>query len=145
MSHLFLFFPSHLILLAQSRSRVRLCVILWTATRQAPLSMGFSRQEYWSGLPFSSPRDLPNLGIESWSLALQADSLPSESPGKPMKLLAQCLANSKYYYRIIFVKVTSWFSLSISKIAKQLSIQLLKSDFQIFALIILTSSPLTTI
>ena len=78
------------------------------------LSMGFSRQEYWSGLPFSSPKDLPNLGIESWSPALQVDSLPSASPGKPMKLLAQCLANSKYYYRIIFVKVTSWFSLSVS-------------------------------
>ena len=98
----------------KSLSRVRLFVTPWTVAHQAPLSMGFSRQEYRSGLPFSSPGDLPNLGIESWSPALQVDSLPSESPGKPMKLLAQCLANSKYYYRIIFVKVTSWFSLSIS-------------------------------
>ena len=44
---------------------------------------GFSRQEYWSGSPFPSPRDLPNPGIEPWSLALQANSLPSEPPGKP--------------------------------------------------------------
>ena len=46
------------------------------------LSMGFSRQEYWSGLPFPSPRDLPDPGIKLWSPALQADSLPSEPPGK---------------------------------------------------------------
>ena len=51
----------------------------------APLSMEFSRQEYWSGLPFPSPGDLPNSGIEPRSPALQADSLPSESPGKPEK------------------------------------------------------------
>ena len=52
-------------------------------TRQAPLSMRFSRQEYWSGLPFSSPGDLPNLGIEPRSPALQADSLPAELRGSP--------------------------------------------------------------
>ena len=46
-----------------------------TVARQAPLSMGFSRQEYWSGLPFPSPEDLPNPGMEPWSPALQADSL----------------------------------------------------------------------
>ena len=50
---------------------------------QAPLSMDFSRQEYWSGLPFTSPGNLPNPGIKPGSLALQADSLPSEPPGKP--------------------------------------------------------------
>ena len=59
-------------------SRVQLLVTLWTVVRQAPLSMGFSRQEYWSGLPFPSPGDLPNPGIEPGSPALQADSLPSE-------------------------------------------------------------------
>ena len=52
--------------------------ILWTAAFQAPLSMGFSRQEYWSGLPFSSPGDLPDPGIEPGSPALQADDLPTE-------------------------------------------------------------------
>ena len=51
-----------------------------------PLSMGFSRQEYWSGLPFSSPGDLPDPGIELKSLALQADSLPNRIKGKPMPL-----------------------------------------------------------
>ena len=53
----------------------------WTVALQAPLSMGFSRQEYWSGLPFSSPGDLSNPGIGPRSPALQADSLPSEPPG----------------------------------------------------------------
>ena len=55
----------------------------WTVACQAPLSMGFSRQEYWSGLPFPFPGDLPNPGIELMSPALQADSLLSEPPGKP--------------------------------------------------------------
>ena len=50
---------------------------------QVPLSMGFSRQEYWSGLPFPSPEDLPAPGIEPWSPALQADSLPFELQGNP--------------------------------------------------------------
>ena len=64
-------------------SRVRLLATPWTVAYQAPLSMGFSRQEYWSGLPFPSPGDLPDPGIESRSPALQADALPSELPGKP--------------------------------------------------------------
>jgi len=55
----------------------------WTAAHQAPLSMGFSRQECWSGLPFPSPRDIPGPGMEPGSPALQADSLPSELQGKP--------------------------------------------------------------
>ena len=56
----------------------------WTVARQAPLSMGFSRQEYWSGLPFPSPGDLPNPGIEPISPALQADSLPLSHQGSPV-------------------------------------------------------------
>ena len=52
----------------------------WTVAHQAPLSMGFPRQEYWSGLPFPSPGDLPNPGIELGSPALQADSLLTELP-----------------------------------------------------------------
>ena len=51
---------------------------------QAPPSMGFSRQEYWSGLPFPSPGDLPDPGIEPGSPALEADTLTSELPGKPL-------------------------------------------------------------
>ena len=56
-------------------SRVQPFVTPWTVAYQAPLSMGFSRQEYWSGLPFPSPGDLPNPGIEPRSPALQADAL----------------------------------------------------------------------
>ena len=50
----------------------------WTVVRQVPLSMGFSRQEYWGGLPFPSPGDLPDPGIERRSPTLQTDSLPTE-------------------------------------------------------------------
>ena len=57
-----------------------------TAAHQAPLSMGFSRHEYWSGLPFPSPGDLPDPGIEPGSPALQADALPPELLGKPQSL-----------------------------------------------------------
>ena len=66
-----------------SLSRVRLFAIPWTVVYQASLSMGFSRQVYWSGLPFPSLGDPPDPGIEPRSPALQADSLPSEQPGKP--------------------------------------------------------------
>ena len=60
--------------------------VLWTVALQAPLSMGFSRQEHWSGLPSPPPGGLPNPGIECRSPGLQADSLPfSEPPGKPME------------------------------------------------------------
>ena len=55
----------------------------WTVAYQAPPSIGFSRQEYWSGLPFPSPGDLPNPGIEPGSPALQTNTLLSETPGKP--------------------------------------------------------------
>ena len=52
--------------------------------------MEFSRQEYWNGLPFPSPEDLPNPGIEPGSPALQADALPSETPGKPLEARNKC-------------------------------------------------------
>ena len=67
----------------KSLSHVRLFAILWTVAHQAPPPMGFSSQEYWSGLPFPSPGDLPNPGIKPESPALQADALPSQPPGKP--------------------------------------------------------------
>ena len=66
----------------KSLSRVQLFVTPWTVAYQAPQFMEFSRQEYQSGLPFPSPWDLPDLGMESGSPALQADTLPSEPPGK---------------------------------------------------------------
>ena len=66
-------------------SRVWLFETPWTIAYQAPPSMGFSRQEYWSGLPFPSPGDLPNPGIEPRSPSLQADSSPAEPPGKQVE------------------------------------------------------------
>ena len=62
-------------------NRVQLFATPWTVAHQAPPSKGFSRQQYWSGLPFPSPGDLPNPGIEPMSPALQADALTSEPPG----------------------------------------------------------------
>ena len=60
---------------------------------QGPLSMGFPRKDYWSGLPFPAPGDLPNPGIEPVSPALQADSLPTEPLGKPKKVLKGDISN----------------------------------------------------
>ena len=67
-----------------SLSHVQLFATPWTVAHQAPPPMGFSRQEYWSGLPFPYPGDLPDPGIEPRSPTLQADALTSEPPGKPI-------------------------------------------------------------
>ena len=64
----------------------RLFATPWTVAYKVPPSMGFSRQEYWSGLPFPSPGDLPNPGIEPRSPALQVDALPSESESMMISL-----------------------------------------------------------
>ena len=69
---------------SQLLSRVRLFATPWTAALQAPLSMGFSKQGYWSELPFTSPGCLPDPGIEPGSAALLADYLSSEPLGKPI-------------------------------------------------------------
>ena len=77
---------------AKSLQSVRLFATPWTVAHQALLSMGFSKQEYWIGLPFPSPGDLPDRGIEPHpgiepgSPALQADSLSSEPPGKSREI-----------------------------------------------------------
>ena len=68
----------------KSFSRVGLFATPWTVSHQAPVFMEFSRQEYWSGLPFPSPGDLPDPGIEPGSPALEADALPSEPQGSPI-------------------------------------------------------------
>ena len=68
----------------KSLSHVRLFPTLWTLTCQAPPSMGFSMQEYWNGLTFPSPGDLPAPGIEPRSPALQADALPTELRGSSL-------------------------------------------------------------
>ena len=76
----------YIVLEVKSLSHVQLFATPWTVPYQAPPSMEFSRQEYWSGLPFPSPGDLPNPGIKLGSPALQTDALLSEPPGKPHKI-----------------------------------------------------------
>ena len=74
---------------------------------QAPLSMEFSRREYWHGLPFPSPGDLPDSGIKPRSLALQADSLPSEPPGKPITYKHMhrqtCIDRDRHFPRLLLL------------------------------------------
>ena len=70
-------------IVAEGLSRAWLFVIPWTVARQAPQSIGFTRQEYWSGLPIPFPGNLPHPEIKLRSAALQADSLLTEPPGKP--------------------------------------------------------------
>ena len=74
--------PIRVIVVLVTQSYSTLCDPAITVTRQAPLSLEFSRQEYWSGLPFPTPGDLSDLGIEHESPTFQEDSLPSEPPGK---------------------------------------------------------------
>ena len=78
-----LFLPHSVVSEVKSLSRVQLFATLWTIAHQAPPSIKFSRQEYWSGLPFPSPGDLPDPGAEPGSPTLQADALLSEPLGKP--------------------------------------------------------------
>ena len=79
----------------KSLSCVQLFVTLWTIAYQAPPSMGF-RQEYWSGLPFPSPGDLPDPGIEPSSPKLQADALPSEPPGREFSFFFEIITTIFY-------------------------------------------------
>ena len=76
-------------------SRVRLFAIPWAVAYQAPPSMGFSRKEYWSGLPFVSPEDLPNPRTEPGSPALLADALPSVPPGKLMDYIVHGILQAR--------------------------------------------------
>ena len=79
-------------------SRVRRFATPWNATRQTPLSMESSRQEYWSELPFPSPGHLPDPGIKPEPSALQVDSLLSELPGKPFLIIHT-------YLKILLLKI----------------------------------------
>ena len=92
---------------------------------QTPSSMGYSRQEYWSGLPFPSPRDLPDPGIEPGSPTLQAASLPSEPPGRPGRprglwetetplLKGMLIPSSIVSISIIVLFIPGWFFLIFS-------------------------------
>ena len=99
-------------------SRVQLFVTPWTVTYQALLSIGFSRQEYWIGLPFPSPGDLPDPGIEPRSPAVEADALPSEPPGFRCRVglfiqLFSCLAALKSRIYILYGKAIVGFAGSL--------------------------------
>ena len=74
----------------------------WTGARQAFLFMGFPRQEYWSVLPFPSPGDLPEPGIEPMSPALAGRFFATEPPGKPQEIFIQCLLCASHYGRTKF-------------------------------------------
>ena len=96
----------------KSLSCVRLFATPWAVAHQAPPSMGFSSQEYWTGLPFPSPGDLPNPGIEPRSPALQADALTSEPPGivfhsYPFHIYKVC--SSSFSFQILLICTTSFF------------------------------------
>ena len=67
----------------KSLTRIQLFATPWTVAHQAPPSMKVSRQDYWSGWPLPSPRDLPDPAIEPWSPSLRADALPFEPVGNP--------------------------------------------------------------
>ena len=86
----------------KSLSCVQLFATPWTVAYQAPPSMGFSRQEYWSGLLFPSPGDLPNPGIEPGSPTLEKDTLTSELPGKPNIYLYKSLNKKQESFGILF-------------------------------------------
>ena len=85
-NHWIMKYIQYILVCAQSLSRVQLFVTPWAVAHQAPLSMDFYRQEYWSGYPFPSPGDLPNPGIEPRSPALLVDFLLSDPTGKPVCL-----------------------------------------------------------
>ena len=110
----------------KSLSRVQLFVTPWTVAYQAPQSLEFSRQEYWSGLPFPSPGDLPYLRIESGSPALQADTLPSEPTAAVAAVSSlsrvQFFCNSMDYsppgffvHGILQARILEWVDISFSR------------------------------
>ena len=103
-------------------------VLPWTVACQAPLSMEFPRQEYWSGLPFPSPGDLPNPGIKPRSPALQAEALTSEQPGKPILWHAKslqlcptlcdpvdCILSGSSIHGIFQAGVLEWIAIAFSR------------------------------
>ena len=99
----------------ESLSPVELFAAPWTVAHQISLSMECSRQEYWSGLPFSSPGDLPDLGIKPWSPSLQVDSLPPEPPGKQSVLTFWCIYLWSFVW-ILYLYIKKFFPIVIFSI-----------------------------
>ena len=112
-------------------SRVQLFAAPWTVAYQAPPSTGFSRQEYWSGVPLPSPEDLPDPGIEPGSPALLADALPSEPPKKSQSEseVAQlcptlcnpmdCSLPGSSVHGIFQARVLEWAAISFSSLSSE--------------------------
>ena len=100
----------------KSLSCVQFFVTPWTVAHQAPLSMVFFRQGYWSGLPFPSPGDLPDPEIKPGSPALQADALPSEPPGKAESLY--CSPETVATLFICYVCVCAYLVISSTETAR---------------------------
>ena len=100
----------------KSLSCVQLFATPWTVAYQAPPSMGFSRQEYWSGLPFPSPGDLPDPGIEPGSPALEADTLTSEPPGNRTLYNYKCTLGCKESFSEFHTVKIVWTILSALKL-----------------------------
>ena len=98
---------------SKSLSCVWLFVTPWTVAHEFPLSMGFSRQEYWSGLPCPPPGNLPDPGIEPKSPALRTDSLPSEPPGKPSFFLkVMIISFPSFFYDLGYKNRCAWSNFS---------------------------------
>ena len=106
-------------------SRVQIFATPWIVAYLAPPSLGFSKQEYWSGLPFPSPGDLPNSGIEPRSPAFQADALPSEPPGKPKEYIKVIYCHPDYLTYILSTscEMLGWMKLKLeSRLPGEISI-----------------------
>ena len=109
-------------------SHARLFATPWSVAHQAPLPMEFFRQEYWSGLPFLSPGDPPNPGIEPRTPALRADSFPAEPQGKPKNTGVGSLP---LLQRIFLTQELSWGLLHCRQILSQLSYQRSQKAFRV--------------
>ena len=101
--------------------------------------MGFSRQEYWSGLPFPSPGDLPDPGIEPGSPALEADALTSEPPGKPVN--TQGDVKTKYVRHFLNVEVESWVDVCGLGLPTVLSSRVWSATFHSFCSVLWSTLP----
>ena len=117
----------------KSLSRVWLFATPWTSAYQASPSMGFSRQEYWSGLPFPSPGDLPDPGIEPGSPTLEADALTSEPQGSPN----HSISSSQIWH---FATSIIWPPKSILKLISDSARKLNTAKYQFFFLLFLQTS-----
>ena len=95
----------------KSLSHVQLFGTPWTVAYQAPPSMGFSRQENWSGLPFPSPGNLPDPGIKPGSPTLEADALTSEPPGKPHYGGSFIVTEMSLTFFSVTLQIWEWYSI----------------------------------